>query len=200
MAKAAFLMVVITLGVLSMGFQLLASRLLNPYFGSAIDVWAWLISTFLAAFSCGAILGGWICGVPAPSRHRTQIAISSLAVATLWLTSRYGRGLIHQIEASMAPGQMPIVLSCFLIFFPPIICVSSFIPQCVQHVAAWGVIPGRASGLVYGISTMGNILGVLLTAFVLIPRIPVSTLLTVWAVVAAVALMSLCFLFGRQRW
>lgn len=183
-----------------MGFQLLASRLLNPYFGSAIDVWAWLISTFLAAFSCGAILGGWICGVPAPSRHRTQIAISSLAVATLWLTSRYGRGLIHQIEASMAPGQMPIVLSCFLIFFPPIICVSSFIPQCVQHVAAWGVIPGRASGLVYGISTMGNILGVLLTAFVLIPRIPVSTLLTVWAVVAAVALMSLCFLFGRQRW
>ena len=52
-----FYAVVITLGILSMGFQLLASRLLSPHFGSSIIVWAWLISTFLAAFSLGSMLG-----------------------------------------------------------------------------------------------------------------------------------------------
>ena len=54
----AFYLVVTTLGILSMGFQLLASRLLNPHFGSSIIVWAWLISTFLAAFSAGSMVGG----------------------------------------------------------------------------------------------------------------------------------------------
>ena len=56
----AFYLVVMTLGILSMGFQLLASRLLNPHFGSSIIVWAWLILTFLAAFSAGSMVGGWI--------------------------------------------------------------------------------------------------------------------------------------------
>jgi hypothetical protein len=48
------------------------------------------------------------------------------------------------------------------------------------------------------VSTLGNILGVLLTAFVLIPRAPVSTLLTTWLVVALVSLASLLAIFHRQ--
>ena len=110
------------------------------------------------------------------------------AVATLGFTAMYGRTLIGTLEVNMEPGQPPIVLSCVLVFFFPVLALSSFTPQCVQHVAARGVPPGRASGLVYGISTLGNILGVLLTAFVLIPRSPVSTLLVTWMIVALVSL------------
>ena len=40
MITATFFSLIVVLGVLSMGFQLLASRLLNPYFGSSIIVWA----------------------------------------------------------------------------------------------------------------------------------------------------------------
>lgn len=194
----AFYAVVITLGILSMGFQLLASRLLNPHFGSAIDVWSWLISTFLAAFSAGAMLGGWISALERPTRKRWQIAMASVAVVTLWFTAQFGRGLIGTLEMNMEPGQAPIVLSCVLVFFFPVLALSSFTPQCVQYVASRGMEPGRASGLVYGVSTMGNILGVLLTAFVLIPRAPVSTLLTTWMVVALVSLVSLLLLLLRQ--
>lgn len=197
-ALFAFYLVVITLGILSMGFQLLASRVLNPHFGSAIDVWSWLISTFLAAFSAGAMVGGWISGLERPSRTRWQVGFAVLAVATLWFTAQFGKTVIGALEVNMEPGQAPIVLSCVLVFFFPVLSLSSFTPQCVQYVASRGVAPGRASGLVYGVSTMGNIIGVLLTAFVLIPRAPVSTLLTTWMVVALVSLVSLLGLLLRQ--
>jgi hypothetical protein len=194
-----FYVVVITLGILSMGFQLLASRLLSPSFGSAIDVWAWLISTFLAAFSAGAMVGGWISGLERARRGRWQIAGAVLAILALGFTARYGKALIGYLETTLDPGQVPLVLSCFLVFFFPVLALSSFTPQCVQYVATRGVAPGRASGLVYGVSTLGNIIGVLLTAFVLIPRAPVSTLLTTWLVVALASLTVLLVLFRLSR-
>ena len=54
-----------------------------------------------------------------------------------------------------------------------------------------GTPPGQASGLVYGVSTLGNIAGVMLTAFALIPNFRVSTLLYGWLIVAAAGLVAL---------
>ena len=59
----------------------------------------------------------------------------------------------------------------------PVLVLSSFGPQCVQYLATPGTAPGKASGLIYGVSTLGNIAGVMLTAFALIPHFRVSTLL-----------------------
>ena len=98
MTLIAFYTVVVTLGVLSMGFQLLASRLLNPHFGSSIIVWAWLISTFLAAFSLGSMLGGWISNLPTAARRRGQLAGAVLAVLALAVTAFFARDLLGRIE------------------------------------------------------------------------------------------------------
>lgn len=179
-----------------MGFQLLASRLLSPYFGSAIDVWACLISTFLAAFSVGSMLGGWISNLPPPQRTRWQLGGALAAVLTLALTALGGRALIDQIATQLEPGKLPIMLSCVVVFFFPVTSLSSFTPQCVQFLASRGMPPGKASGLVYGVSTIGNIAGVMLTAFVLIPHLRVSTLLYIWL---AVALLSLAALLRLLR-
>jgi hypothetical protein len=187
----AFYLVVVTLGILSMGFQLLASRLLSPYFGSAIDVWACLISTFLAAFSAGAMLGGWISNLPQLRRGRWQLGWAGVAVISLALTVVYGRPLVDYIAITLEMGKTPILLSCVVLFFFPVLSLSSFTPQCVQFLASRGTPPGKASGIVYGVSTLGNIAGVMLTAFVLIPHFRVSTLLYLWLGVALVSLASL---------
>ena len=60
-----------------------------------------------------------------------------------------------------------------------------------QFLASRGTPPGKASGIVYGVSTLGNIAGVMLTAFALIPHFRVSTLLYLWLGVAIVSLASL---------
>jgi sugar phosphate permease len=187
----AFYTVVVTLGVLSMGFQLLASRLLNPHFGSSIIVWAWLISTFLAAFSIGSMLGGWISNLPAAARRRGQLVGAIGAVVALAITALFARDLLGRIEEAFTDLSTALLVSCVGIFFLPVTALSTFGPQCVQFLAARGTPPGKASGVVYGVSTLGNIAGVMLTAFVLIPHARVSTLLYVWLGVAVVSLIAL---------
>jgi hypothetical protein len=81
-----------------------------------------------------------------------------------------------------------LLVSCLGLFFLPVTALSTFGPQCVQYLATRGTAPGKASGLIYGISTLGNIAGVMLTAFVFIPNFRVSTLLFVWLGVAVVSL------------
>ncbi len=191
MTLFAFYVVVITLGILSMGFQLLASRLLNPHFGSSIIVWAWLISTFLAAFSAGSMLGGWISNLPPEPRRRGQLAGAVLAVVTLGVTAFFARGLLGWIEVTFSEVSVALLVACLGIFFLPVTALSTFGPQCVQFLASRGTPPGKASGVVYGVSTLGNIAGVMLTAFALIPNFRVSTLLYLWLAVAVVSLAGL---------
>lgn len=191
MTLLAFYVVVITLGILSMGFQLLASRLLNPHFGSSIIVWAWLISTFLAAFSIGSMVGGWISNLAPAPRRRGQLIGLVVAVASLALVATFGRALLGRIEVAFEDVSTALLVSCVGIFFLPVTALSTFGPQCVQFLATRGTPPGQASGIVYGVSTLGNIAGVMLTAFALIPHFPVSTLLYLWLAVAVVSLASL---------
>lgn len=191
MTLFAFYAVVITLGILSMGFQLLASRLLNPHFGSSIIVWAWLISTFLAAFSAGSMIGGWVSNLEPAPRRRGQLTGAVVAVATLALAAFFGRGMLGWIEEAFTEVSAALLVSCLGIFFLPVTALSTFGPQCVQFLASRGTPPGKASGIVYGVSTLGNIAGVMLTAFALIPNFRVSTLLYLWLGVALASLAGL---------
>ena len=190
---------VVLLGILSMGFQLLASRLLNPFFGSSLIVWAWLISTFLAAFSVGSILGGWISNAPTSQRIRAQWIAGAVAVGSLAFTAFFGRAVLGQIEIAFTEITTGLLVACLGLFFLPVTTLSSFGPQCVQFLAGRGTPPGKASGLVYGVSTLGNIAGVMLTAFVLIPHLPVSTLLYLWLGVALVNLSCLILLLRPDQ-
>lgn len=188
---------VAVLGILSMGFQLLGSRLLNPHFGSSIIVWAWLISTFLAAFSAGSLLGGWITQRAPDARRRAQFVVAALGLGSLAFTTFLGRTALGWIEVNVLHIGTGLFLACIGLFLVPVTMLSSFGPQCVQHLCLRGRAPGSASGLVYGVSTLGNIAGVMLTAFFLIPNLPVSTLLRLWLLVAALSLGGLLLLLRQ---
>jgi hypothetical protein len=191
MIRSLFFALVVVQGVLSMGFQLLASRLLNPQVGSSIIVWAWLISTFLAAFSLGSMLGGSISSAAPGPRFRAQLISATIGVASLAFTAFLGRRSLGVIEVAFADLSTGLLVACVGLFFVPVLVLSSFGPQCVQYLATRGTLPGKASGLVYGVSTLGNIAGVMLTAFALIPHFRVSTLLYGWLAVAIISLSAL---------
>jgi hypothetical protein len=191
MIRILFFTIVVVQGVLSMGFQLLASRLLNPHFGSSIIVWAWLISTFLAAFSLGSMLGGTISSAAPGPRYRAQLTSAAIGLASLAFTAFFGRRSLGAIEVAFTDLNTGLLIASVGLFFVPVLVLSSFGPQCVQYLATRGMAPGKASGLIYGVSTLGNIAGVMLTAFTLIPHFRVSTLLYGWLTVAVVSLTAL---------
>ena len=205
-----FFPIVAVLGVLSMGFQMIASRLIAPHYGSTIVEWVWLISTFLTAFSVGSVLGGWISSRPTAPRRRLQLAMAALGVAGFALTAKFGVSMLDAIEQKFITikqmddqGGMEmstaLFVSCMSLFFVPVTALSSFGPQCVNFLATRGMAPGSASGIVYGVSTFGNIVGVMLTTFWLIPHYHLSTLMYAWLTVAFVSLGSLLLIFRHAQ-
>jgi MFS family permease len=184
-----FILGTFILGFLSMGFQLVASRLLAPYFGSSIIVWAFLISTFLAAFSCGSFLGGWISKKTRLIKRVIVRIILVIAIFSFAVTAFLGRYFLSIIDIHIQNISIGLLISCLLLFFVPIMMVSSVIPIITDILAKRGMSAGVASGLVYGISTIGNISGVMGTTFILIPNFKISCILEAWVFISLVCLV-----------
>jgi hypothetical protein len=137
------------------------------------------------------MLGGSISSAPPAARFRAQLISAGIGLASLTFTSFFGRRALASIEVAFTDLSAGLLVACIGLFFVPVLVLSSFGPQCVQYLATRGTPPGQASGLVYGISTLGNIAGVMLTAFALIPHFRVSTLLYLWLGVAVVSVSAL---------
>lgn len=168
------------LGIFSMGFQLLGSRMLSPWFGSSVIVWAFIISVFLAGFSLGSIGGGLLARLPKPPRVRAAILVSALAVAGFAVDALLAGNFLAWLDQRTLPLPVALGLTCGLLFLPPVSTLAALTPLLVQHLHERGRTAGFASGLISCTSTLGNIAGIMLTAFLLIPLLPISTLLGVW--------------------
>jgi hypothetical protein len=184
-------------GFLSMGFQLVATRLLAPFFGSTLFVWSFVISTFLAAFSIGAIVGGLFSQFQARRLMRNLIALVLIGLAGYLVTAIEGHAILQRIDASFDNSFLALGLSCFALFFFPVLCLSALLPIFTEALMSSGFRGGMSTGVVYGISTLGNITGVMVTAFILIPSFATSTILQGWTVAAAICFAMFVGLISR---
>ncbi len=189
---------IFALGFFSMGFQLLGSRLLAPHFGSSLIVWAFLISTFLAAFSSGSLFGGWVSRLSYNPKRRGVWIIVILQMISLGFTALYGKEFLRLVEA-VASIRLGLMIACPSLFFIPVMMLSAFLPLATETLARSGFAAGPASGLTYGLSTVGNIGGVMGTAFLLIPNFRVSHLLVAWLVLIIPLLIFLANRVTRER-
>jgi hypothetical protein len=181
---SAVLALAVAQGFLGMGFQLVASRLMAPFFGTTLIVWAFLISTFLAAFSLGSFMGGVISRFE-PARRRRALAILSVVGTVCFVfVALAGRPSLRVIEPLFEDLWPGVLMACVLLFLLPVAALSSLLPLYTDIVGRAGQGAGVSSGLVFGFSTFGNIVGVIVTAFTLIPNFPTSELLIAWSLCA----------------
>ena len=159
--RIILLLGVFALGFFSMGFQLVGSRLLAPHFGSSIIAWAFLISTFLAAFSAGSLFGGWVSRLNHPRKLLWVWTMVCTQVVGLGVTTFLGKALLRLIETAIQSLGMGLLAACPALFFLPVMMLSGFLPLATETLAQSGFSAGSASGLSYGISTAGNIAGVM---------------------------------------
>lgn len=175
-------------GFLSMGFQLVASRMLAPFFGTTLVVWAFIISTFLAAFSVGAIAGG-ICSRLGSIETRRGLGVIALVGCIGFIFTAFaGRPLLRVIDGAVEDFALALGLASSALFFLPVAALSALLPIFTEVLSRRGGSGGLSSGIVYGVSTIGNISGVMITAFLLIPHFLTTQILITWAVSAV-----LCF-------
>jgi predicted membrane-bound spermidine synthase len=154
-------------GTIVMSFEMLGSRYLNPYFGSGIYTWASLISTVLAALCVGYFLGGFLADrAPSPRvLGATVIAGSAYLLLLPWFAQELLEVLLEAIDDVKAGS----LVSAFVIMFLPVTLLGMYSPFAIRLMLRSPERSGSVSGMVYGISTAGSIVGTLGTTFYLIP-------------------------------
>jgi spermidine synthase len=175
MAGLTVRIVVFVAGGVLLGLEIAGSRVMAPYLGSSIYVWGSLISVFLIALSGGYLLGGRL----ADRWPRPQLlgGVLLLAGILLILLPALAAPVLKSIVArDLGPRLGPFVAAA-LLFGPAGLILATTSPFAVRLAATDLASLGSAAGSLYALSTVGNIVGTLVTSFVLIPLLGVSTIL-----------------------
>jgi predicted membrane-bound spermidine synthase len=167
------LLTVFIAGMTSLGVELSAARLLDPFFGNSIIIWANLIGLVLIYLSVGYWLGGrWADQDPRESTLYQITAWAALAVGVIPFVSspilRLSVIGFVDYNAGILVGSLLGVLVLFSIPMTLLGCVSPFAIRLalrdVEH-------SGNVAGNIYALSTLGSILGTFLPVLLLIPNI-----------------------------
>lgn len=181
-------------GVL-MGFEMLGSRYLFPYFGGGIGTWAGLISMVLIALSIGYFAGGVIADrYPSPRVIAIAVTLAAAYLAVIPLTADHAMAWILQSIGGGLPG---ILFAAAALLLLPVAFLGTLSPVAVRLLIRSTRETGRVAGLVYGLSTIGNVFGTLFTTFTLIPTIGSRSITYLYAVILAACATSL-FLISRK--
>src|SRR4051794_10696445 len=167
------ILLVFVAGACSLAVELSASRLLAPYFGTSLFVWANLIGLILLYLTIGYYLGGRLADrYPRPT---LLYVLTTSAAFLIGLIPFISRPILSWSLSSFATYSISVfygsLVAVILLFAIPMIllgCVSPFaIRLSVERVGK----SGRTAGQLYAISTTGSILGTFLPVLWLIPTI-----------------------------
>ncbi len=193
------ILVVFVAGSCSLAVELSASRLLAPYFGSSLFVWANLIGLILLYLTVGYYVGGRLADrSPRPGVLYTLTIIAAFLISVIPFLSRpillWSQSAFATYSIGVFYGSL---VSVILLFAIPMIllgCVSPFaIRLRIEQVGK----SGRTSGQLYAISTAGSIVGTFLPVLLLIPNI--GTYRTFFTFAVALLLVSIAGLVGGSR-
>ncbi len=158
-----------TLGFVTLGFEMVASRILTPLFGSGIYTWATIISIVVAGLMAGYFLGG-LAADRFPSFLFAAI-IKFAAAAYLFLVFYLTSGPLEAI-IGLIPGDITALFaSALIICFVPLVVLGMYSPLSVRLLLRDPADAGKVSGGLFAISSLGNIIGIIVTTFHLIPTI-----------------------------
>jgi len=158
---------VATLGFITLGFEMVASRILTPLFGSGIYTWATIISIVVGGLMAGYFLGGILADRFPNFGFAAFIKFFSACYLFLvyWMSAGALEGMIDSIDGEITA----LFTSGFIICFPPLVVLGMYSPLSVRLILRDPKDAGKISGGLFAISSFGNILGIIITTFYLIP-------------------------------
>lgn len=166
-------------GASVMVIEILASRLVAPYFGNSIFVWTSIIGVIMASLSVGYWWGGRVADKEPNEKSLSRIIFySSILTAVIPLLST------PILMLCMFFGlKLGSVFSAAVILSVPSVLLGSVSPYAVRLSASKVQTVGETAGSLYSVSTVGSIVGTFLTGFVLIPHFGVKTVFFILSMV-----------------
>jgi len=158
-------------GLASSGLQMICIRQTVPFVGSSVLTTSVIISTFLAALAIGYFRGG---------RHSSENHLNKLTHNLILSVGIFGIGLSYpfiapffEFSTKLAPhipllGNPLVQLSlfCLVVMCPLVFFLGQTVPL-LLHSAKASTSKSEATGNATALSTIGNVIGALLTSLVL---------------------------------
>ncbi|MDB5310868.1 MAG: spermidine synthase [Gemmataceae bacterium] len=165
--------------------QLVASRLLAPFIGSDLYSWTAIIGVFLAGIALGNAYGGKLAD-RYPSPRALIVLLAAGAVAAVWMAVFPMLLTATGVHRSVPLGPR-IPLLATVLCLPAGLVLSLLTPLAIKLGLPDVTKTGRVTGMVFGLGTLGCLLGNYVTGFYLVPAFTINTLVFV----AAGALLAL---------
>jgi predicted membrane-bound spermidine synthase len=163
--------VVFVSGFTSLAIELAGSRLLAPYFGTSLYIWAVLVGLILLYLTAGYFIGGRLGDRdPRPTVLYQLTAWAGFITGLIPLVARpilsFSSEGFANLDAGVFLGSL---FGVVLLFAAPVTllgCVSPFAIRLAMRDVSQA---GNTAGAMYALSTVGSILGTFIPVFVLIP-------------------------------
>jgi predicted membrane-bound spermidine synthase len=177
-----------------MAIELAGAKMVAPFYGTSLYVWASVLAVTLSGLTTGYFLGGW-----ATYRYPAmKVLIGVLLAGTVLIC------IMPLLASTIMPAtnglglRMGSLVSCTLFMFLPLICMGMVSPAIIHLSNQELKGTGRTAGTIYAISTVGGIIMTLLMGFFLLPDWGIRNSVYLTAVLLgsmAVMLVILCRTF-----
>ncbi|MDJ0762767.1 MAG: fused MFS/spermidine synthase [Myxococcota bacterium] len=153
-------------GFTVMGLEMSFARMVAPYFGTSMPVWAINISTVLISMSFGYMVGGRLSKRSGYQRYLgVALLMSGLIIAVMSLIGPVLLGVAAQVGRQIGVVLKGLsLLGVFLLGATPLFLSSMLIPLCIRSGVSSTTASGSVAGRVHAAATIGSLMGTLVPA------------------------------------
>jgi spermidine synthase len=162
---------VFVVGASSLGVEIAAARLLAPYFGASTIVWANTIGVVLVALSAGYWFGGRYADRHPHLRGLCfMVLAAAVLIAAVPFAARPFLGFsVDAFDTVSVGGFAGSLFGVLVLVAVPVTLLGAAAPWAVRLAVGGVEKSGEVVGRLYAISTVGSLLGTMLSALLLIP-------------------------------
>ena len=181
MKKYRFEIILFVVNAVYMILELVASRVLSPYFGNTNLVWTSVIGIILLSSSIGNYIGGILADKKKiVEKLKTVLIFSFVSVMFIPFIET---PIILSISKIFSDIKIGAIMSTILLFFIPSLLIGVLSPIILKLKIDSIENVGKTSGKISAIATIGGIIGTFLGGFYLIPNFGSVHILFVLALV-----------------
>ncbi|MBN1534690.1 MAG: fused MFS/spermidine synthase [Spirochaetes bacterium] len=186
-------------GAVGLALEIIAGRLMAPFFGQSLVVWAGVISAVLLAVTAGSLVGGRMAdgGFAVRGGYR-YIPLAAALVASVTVIPFYRLlGVIfsgHTLSLALFTALLLLALGVFSL---PVLVLATLLPMITRMLSAGRTDTGTVIGRVYAVNTLGSIAGAVSAALLLVPLAGLTW--SVYIVESSLTLVSAVLVLAGDR-
>ncbi|MDX1653156.1 MAG: fused MFS/spermidine synthase [Brumimicrobium sp.] len=158
-------------GAAVMACELISAKMIAPFFGSSLYVWAAVLGVTLFALMSGYYLGGYLSQkIKSKNLIYFVLMLAGFFLMIMPFTSIWI--MKETIDLSIRLGS---TISLLIFMFPPLLFMGMSSPIIIHLINQKVESTGKSTGSIYALSTFGGILSTFLVGFYLLPELGIKT-------------------------